>query len=101
MKIRKKDKVKIMYGKDKGKQGVIEKVYPKSRKVVIQGVNLYKRHVKKNEQMPQGGIIDVPRPIDVSKIMLICPKCQKVTRIGYKVEKSKKIRICQKCESKI
>lgn len=101
MKLKKGDKVKIISGKDKGKEGKIEKVYRKSNKVLILGINLYKRHVKKNEKLPQGGIVDVPRPIDVSKVMLICPKCNKLTRIGYKIEKDKKIRICKKCQSKI
>lgn len=101
MKIKKGDKVKIMAGRDKGKTGVIEKVFSKAGKVIIPGINQYKKHVKKNEKMPQGGIVDVPRSIDASKLMLVCPKCGKVTRVGYKVEKNKKIRICRKCESKI
>lgn len=101
MKIKKGDKVKIMAGKDKGREGKVEKVYSKSDKIVIPGVNVYKRHIKKNDQMPQGGIVDVPRPIDASKVMLVCPKCGKTTRIGYKVEKNKKLRVCRKCDSKI
>jgi large subunit ribosomal protein L24 len=64
-------------------------------------MNLYKRHVKKNEKMPQGGIIEIPRPIDVSKLAAVCPKCGKITRIGFTIEKNKKYRICKKCDSKI
>jgi len=101
MKIKKGDKVKVIYGKDKGKEGVVEKVYKKTNKVLIPGVNLYKKHIKKNEKMPQGGIIDIPRPLDVSKVMLICPKCKKPTRVGFFKEGKKKFRICKKCESKI
>lgn len=101
MKIKKGDKVKIMAGRDRGREGKVEKVFENSDKVVVAGINQYKRHVKKNEQMPQGGIIDVPRPMDVSKLMLVCPKCAKVARIGYKIEKNKKVRICKRCESKI
>jgi large subunit ribosomal protein L24 len=101
MKIKKGDKVKVIYGKDKGKEGVVEKVYQKVNKVLISGVNLYKRHIKKNEKMPQGGIIDVPRPLDVSKVMLICPKCKKPTRVGFLVDGKKKFRLCKKCQSKI
>jgi len=101
MKIKKGDKVKITIGKDKGKTGVVEKIYKNSNKVLITGINLYKRHVKKNEKMPQGGIIEIPRAMDVSKLNLVCPKCAKVTRIGFKIEKSKKVRICKKCDSKI
>jgi len=101
MKIKKGDKVRVIYGKDKGKEGVVEKVYQKANKVLIAGVNLYKRHIKKNEKMPQGGIIDVPRPLDVSKVMLICPKCKKPTRVGFLVDGKKKFRLCKKCQSKI
>ncbi|MDO8741859.1 MAG: 50S ribosomal protein L24 [Candidatus Roizmanbacteria bacterium] len=101
MKIKKGDKVKMTVGKDKGKNGVVEKVYKNANKVIITGINLYKKHVKKNEKMPQGGIIDIPRATDVSKLALICPKCGKMTRIGFKIEKNKKYRVCKKCDSKI
>ena len=101
MKIKKGDKIKISIGKDKGKNGVVEKVYKNSNKILVTGMNLYKRHVKKNEKMPQGGIVEIPRPMDVSKLNLICPKCAKVTRVGFIIEKNKKFRICKKCESKI
>lgn len=101
MKIKKGDKVQIIYGKDKGRQGVVERVYKKSNKVLILGVNLYKRHLKKNQETNQGGIVEVPRPLYVSKVALICPKCSKLTRVGYKVEKNKKYRVCKKCQSKI
>lgn len=101
MKIKKGDKVKITVGKDKGREGKVEKIYSKSSKIVIPGVNIYKRHVKKNDKMPQGGIIDVPRPVDISKVMLICPKCGKTTRVAFKLEKNRKIRVCKKCNSKI
>jgi large subunit ribosomal protein L24 len=67
MKIKKGDKVKVIYGKDKGKEGVVEKVYQKANKVLIPGINLYKKHIKKNEKMPQGGIIEVPRPLGCLK----------------------------------
>lgn len=101
MKIKKGDKVKITAGKDKGRDGVVEKVYKNANKVIITGMNLYKKHVKKNEKMPQGGIVDLPRAIDVSKLALVCSKCGKVTRVGIKIEKNKKYRICKKCDSKI
>lgn len=101
MKLKKNDKVKITAGKDKGRDGVVEKVYKNANKVIITGMNLYKRHVKKNEKMPQGGIVDLPRAIDVSKLALVCPKCGKITRIGLKIEKNKKYRVCKKCDSKI
>jgi large subunit ribosomal protein L24 len=101
MKLKKGDKVKVITGKDKGRDGVIDRVYNKANKVLVTGINIYKRHVKKNEQMPQGGVVDIPRPIDISKIMLVCPKCNKETKVGYKVENGKKVRICKTCESQI
>lgn len=101
MKIKKGDKVKVIAGKDRGREGKVEKVYKNSSRALISGINQYKRHVRKNDQMPQGGIVDVPRPIDASKLMIVCPKCNKLARVGYKVEKNKKVRICLKCDSKI
>lgn len=101
MKIKKGDKVKVIYGKDKGREGLVSKVYIKKNQILILGVNIYKKHVKKNEQMPQGGRVDIPRPLAVSKVMLICSKCLKLTRVGYKLEKGKKYRVCKKCDSKI
>lgn len=101
MKILKGDKVKVIYGKDKGREGKVERVYKKQRKVLIEKINIYKKHVKKNEQNPQGGIIELPRALDVSKVILICPKCSKQTRVSIKKEGKKKFRICKKCNSKI
>ena len=101
MKLKQGDKVKVIAGKNKGEEATIERVYKKSNKVLLPGVNMYKKHVKKNEQMPQGGVVDLPRPLDVSKLMLICPNCNKQTRVGYKIEGEKKQRICKKCESAI
>ena len=101
MKIKKGDKVKIITGKDEGRTGRVERVYKKAEKIVIAGVNIYKKHVKKNEQMPQGGVVEVPRPLHASKVMLICPKCSKPTRVGVEVAKGKKFRICRVCKSRI
>ncbi len=101
MKIKKNDTVKIIAGKDKGRQGKIEKVYKKSGKVLIPGINIYKKHIKKSEQTPQGGVVELPRPINVAKVMLVCPICKKTTRIGYVIERNKKYRVCKKCKSKI
>ncbi|MEN9327536.1 MAG: hypothetical protein RI947_344 [Candidatus Parcubacteria bacterium] len=101
MKLKKGDKVKVIAGKDKEREGTIEKVYATSNKIVVPQINMYKKHVKKNEQMPQGGVVELPRPLDASKVMLICPKCNKVTRTGYEVKGDKKTRICKKCKSSI
>ena len=101
MKLKKGDKIKIIAGKDKGKEGAIERVYKKIGRVLVPGLNIYKRHIKKNEKLPQGGVVDIPRPLAVAKVMLICPKCSKVTSVGYVIEQEKKLRICRKCKSKI
>lgn len=101
MKIKKGDKIKVLTGKDNGREGTVERVYAKADKLLITGINMFKKHIKKNEKMPQGGTVEVPRPIDVSKIALVCPKCKKITRIGYEVVKNKKYRICKKCKSRV
>jgi len=101
MKIKKGDKIKVMAGKDKGREGQVERAYLKSGKIVVPGINIYKKHIKKNEKMPQGGVVDLPRPLAATKVMLVCPKCKKVTRVGYLIEKNKKYRICKKCQSKL
>ncbi len=101
MKIKKGDKVKVIAGREEGREGVVERVHEKRNTIVIPQVNIYKKHIKKNEQMPQGGVVEIPRPLNVSKVMLICPKCGKMTRIGYEVKGNKKSRICKKCKSQI
>jgi large subunit ribosomal protein L24 len=96
MKIHVGDKVRLIAGKDKGKDGVVERVYLKQNKVLIGGLNQYKRHMKKSEQFPQGGVIDVPRPVDSSKVMLIASDGKSTTRVGYVVEGGKKFRFEKK-----
>lgn len=99
MKIKVNDKIKVTSGKDKGKEGTVERVYKNRDAVLVPGVNMYKKHVKKSEQMPQGGLVELPRALNVAKISIICPKCKEVTRVGYKLEGKTKNRICKKCKS--
>ena len=99
-KIKKGDKVKILLGKDSGREGSVDKVLGKTNQVVVSGVNIYKRSVKKMGET-QGGIIDLVKPVDISNVVLICPNCGKPTRVGFKVEKDSKIRICKKCGKEI
>lgn len=101
MKLKKGDKVKVMAGKDRGRDGMIEKVYQKQNTALILGINQYKKHVKKSEKVPQGGVVDLPRPIDISKLALLCVKCGVITRVGYEVREDKKQRICRKCKEKV
>lgn len=91
--MKKGDKVKILLGKDRGKEGTVERVFPKKGKALILGVNVYKRHVKKQGQT-EGGIIEIPKPVDISNVALICPWCKKPTRVS-------RLRMCKKCKKEI
>lgn len=100
MKIKKGDKVKVLLGKDRGKEGKVEFVSGKKERVFVGGVNLYKRHVKKQGDI-QGGIIDIPKSFDISNVALVCPNCNKITRVGYRLDGDTKVRICRKCKKEI
>lgn len=99
IKLRKGDKVVVISGKDKGKIGVIEKIIAKKNKAVVPGVNQYKKHQKPKSKEEKGGIIIINKPILIDKLALVCPKCQKPTRIGFKFDKqNQKFRFCKKCK---
>lgn len=100
MKIKKGDSVKILAGKDSGKTATIERVFAKKLEVLMPNINLSKRHIKKQGQI-EGGILDLPKPLDLSNVALICPNCKKETRVGYLLEDGKKIRVCRKCDKPI
>lgn len=94
MKIKKGDKVIVISGADKGKTGVVQKAHPSLNKVVVEGVNLRKKHKKPTQQNPEGSIVDIYAPIHVSNVALIDPKAKKATRVGTMVDKKgKKIRV--------
>ncbi len=98
MHIRKKDKVKIIAGNDRGKIGEVLKVFPDSDRVVVEKVNLIKRHQRKSQQMPQGGIVEKEAPIAVANVMLICPKCGNPARTGtVELGDGSRVRTCKKC----
>lgn len=99
MKIKKGDTVIVVRGKDKGKKGKIEKLFPKKRTVLIPQINMFKKHLKKRDEKQQGGIIDFPKPLSLANVVLICPHCKKKTRVGY--NSSQKLRICKKCQKPI
>ena len=101
MNIRKDDKVIVLSGKDKGKEGKVLSADPKGGKVTVEGVNLASKHQKPRKQGEEGGIIKINTPIYVCKVQLVCPKCGKATRVAYKVENGKKTRICKKCGAEI
>ena len=101
MKLKKGDLVKIVLGKDKGRQGKIEKILAKTDKVLVAGINQYKRHLKARAQGQKSEIVTITKPMSSQNIALICSHCKKITRIGFKIEKNDKIRICRKCNKKI
>jgi large subunit ribosomal protein L24 len=97
MKVKTGDKVIVITGKDKGKTGVVQKVYPKVNKVVVEGVNVHKKHVKPTQQNPEGSIQEMYAPLDASKVMYYDAKTKKGTRLGVKVAKDgSKVRFAKK-----
>lgn len=101
MKLKKGDTVLVTLGRDRGKRGKIEKLFPKEETVLVSKVNEYKKHMKKRDEKNPGGITTATRPISVAKISLVCPSCGKPTRVGFLVTKGDKLRICRKCGKKI
>jgi large subunit ribosomal protein L24 len=98
--IKKGDKVKVLTGKDRGKTGVIEIVLTKENKVKIEGVNVVKKHLKPKRKGEKGELTSISLPINISKVQLICPKCNKPARIGRVMDGDKKFRVCKKCNGK-
>ena len=92
MKIRKDDTVLVLTGKDKGRTGKVSRLYIKSEKVLIEGVNMHKKTIPKTEQSPQGGVIDVERPVHISNVMVVDPKSKKPSRVGMIIKDGKKER---------
>jgi len=102
MKIKKEDTVLIIVGKDKGKKGKVRQTMPKDNLLIIEGVNIVKRHMKPRGQARQAGIIEREAPIQVSDVMLICPKCNKPVRVQSKIlDDGKRVRVCGKCDEVI
>ncbi|MBI3335126.1 MAG: 50S ribosomal protein L24 [Candidatus Portnoybacteria bacterium] len=97
MKIKKGDNVIMLSGKDKGKTGKVTKVIPKETKIIVDGLNLMTKHVRPRRQGEKGSKIQLPRAIHASKVKLVCPKCSKPARVGFRVQGEKKERMCKKC----
>lgn len=96
--VKKDDTVVVITGKDAGKTGKVIEVIPSKGTVVVEGINVAKRHTKPTQKLPQGGILDKAMPIDSSNVMLFCKKCSSATRISKKIlDNGKKIRVCKKC----
>lgn len=101
MKIKRNDNVMILAGKDKGKTGIVEKVFPEAGRFVVKGIALAKKHIKPSKKNPQGGIIDINLSINSSNALVVCPSCGKPTKIAYSILNDKKIRICKKCKQSL
>lgn len=96
MHVKKGDKVIVISGKDRGKTGTILEAYPKKDRVLVEGVNMIKKHAKPSQENPQGGILNIEAPIHVSNVMPVDPKSGQPTRVGYEVRDGKKVRIAKR-----
>ena len=99
--IKKDDKVVVISGKDKGKEGKVLAADPKAGKVIVEGVSVASKHQKPKKQGEQGGIIKMETPIYACKVMVVCPKCGKPTRVAHKMDGDKKVRVCKKCGAEL
>ncbi len=102
MRIRKNDQVTVIRGKDRGKTGKVRITFPKKQRIMVEGVNMIKRHARATGQARQAGIIEREAPLHVSNVMLVCEKCNKPARIGYHtLDDGKKVRVCRSCHEVI
>lgn len=101
MKIKKEDKVLIISGKDRGRKGKVIRTLPSEKRIVVEGINMVKKHIRPKKSGEKGQVVEMPAPINVSNAKLICPKCGKPTRVGYKTEGEEKHRICKRCNQEI
>ncbi|MEW6243221.1 MAG: 50S ribosomal protein L24 [Bacillota bacterium] len=98
LRVKKGDIVRVLAGKDKGKKGKVIEAMPSEGKLIVEGVNVAKRHTKPTQKIMQGGIIDKELPIHVSNVMLVCPRCSKPTKVGSRfLEDGRKVRTCKSC----
>lgn len=96
-KIRKDDTVEVIAGKDKGKRGTVVRVITKKDAVIVSGVNIVKKAMKKRSQQDQGGIVEIEAPLNISNVGIVCKKCGRPVKAGYKFNGDKKVRVCRKC----
>lgn len=101
MKIKKGDQVKVILGKDNGKTGKVLRVFPELGKILVEGANMIKKHIRPRKEGEKGQRLELPAKINVSNVMLVCPKCGKDTRVGAKKNADKAVRVCKKCNSEI
>lgn len=101
MKIKKNDQVKVLSGKDRGKTGKVLRIFAMEDKVIVEGANIVKKHVRPRKEGEKGQRIELPGKTDISNVMLICPKCGKPARVGYKVSGKDKFRVCKQCKAEL
>jgi large subunit ribosomal protein L24 len=101
VKIRKNDQVKLLSGKDRGKTGKVLRVMPAEGKATVEGINIIKKHVRPRRESEKGQRVSVPAAVNISNLMLVCPKCSKASRVGFKITGKEKFRVCRKCGSEI
>jgi large subunit ribosomal protein L24 len=99
MKLKKGDSVKIMSGKDRGKIGTILHAMPTEDRIIVDGLNIFKKRSRPKKQGQKGETVLVPRPMPASKVMLVCVSCKTPTRVGFRMESARKVRYCKKCKS--
>ncbi len=98
MKIKTNDKVKVLKGKDRNKEGKVIQVFPQAEKLVVEGLNIMKKHLRTKKAGEKGQVIELSAPLRVANVMLVCPKCGKATRVSYKKDGEDKKRVCAKCK---
>ncbi len=101
MRIKKNDQVKIIAGKDSGKTGKVLRMFPKESRLMVEGLNLVKKHTRPKREGEKGQRIEIPGKMNISNVMLVCPKCGKPTRIEFKIAGDDKLRICKKCKAEL
>ena len=101
MKFKKGDTVQIIAGKDRGKSGKVLRVIPDANRVSVDGINMYKKHVRPKRQGEKGEVVNLLRPLNASNVMLVCPHCKRGTRVGYRMEGEAKKRYCKKCQASL
>jgi len=102
VKIRKGDTVLVIGGKDRGKKGKVRLVFPKDERLIVEGINMVKKHSRARGMVRQAGIIEREAPLHISKVMLVCTKCNRLTRVGFRfLEDGKRVRFCRSCQEVI
>jgi len=101
MKIKKNDIVLIISVKDKGKKGKVSQALPKQSKIIVEGMNIVKKHRRPKTEKEKGQVVEIAKPMNISNVKLVCPKCSKAVRVGYKISKDIKRRICKKCGQEV